>query len=131
MKLVRRLLNPITGYLLTLLGFVSLGLLVAALALQSGWAVVLGVSLLASFGLAVVCFRNGSATLAKAREAGMIGDNASIWAQPLRQEQVDGYHVNYRGGRPQPRRDMLEALPAIPSERQQRQPTPMPTRLSA
>jgi len=40
----------------------------------------------ASFGLAVAAFRNGSATLAAAREAEIIGDDASIWASQLAQK---------------------------------------------
>jgi small-conductance mechanosensitive channel len=104
-KVVVRILNPVVGYLLVLSGFVFLGLFVAALAMKSGYAVVLGVAVAASFGLAVAAFRNGSATLATAREAGIIGDNVSIWARPLLQGQIDGYHLNYRGGRRRARTD--------------------------
>lgn len=99
-KLVDRVMTPVVGYLLVLPGFAFLGLFVAALAMKSGFAGILGVAVAASFGLAVAAFRNGSATLATAREAGIIGDNASIWARPLRQEQIDGYQLNYRQARP-------------------------------
>ena len=79
-KVVGRILNPVVGYLLVLLGFAFLGLFVAALAMRSEFAGILGIALTASFGLAVPAFRNCSATLAAAREAGIIGDIASIWA---------------------------------------------------
>lgn len=131
LKLVRRILNPVVGYLLVLLGFVFLGVFVAALALQSEVAVVLGVALAASFGLAVMSFRNGSAKLAKAREAGTIGDNVSIWARPLRQEQIDGYYVNYRAGLRHAQPKMPAVLHASRPDRQKRQPAAVPARLSA
>ena len=126
-KLVDRILNPVVGYLLVLLGFVSLGLFVAALAMNGAVAVIPGVALGASFGLAVAAFRNGSAKLATSREAGTIGDNVSIWARPLRQEQIDGYHVTYRRARPEKAPTVL----GVARSAQKREFAPMPTRLSA
>lgn len=126
-KLVDRVLNPIVGYLLVLPGFVFLGLFVAALAMKSAFAGILGLAMAASFGLAVAAFRNGSATLATAREAGIIGDDASIWARPLRQEQIDGYHLNYR----QTRSKRVATVPGVSQLAQKREPAPVPTRISA
>ena len=126
-KLVDRVLNPVVGYLLVLPGFVFLGLFVAALAMKSAFAGILGITVAASFGLAVAAFRNGSATLAAAREAGIIGDVASIWARPLRQEQIDGYHLTYRPARP----ERVATVPGVSQLAQKREPAPVPTRLSA
>jgi hypothetical protein len=120
-------LNPVVGYLLVLLGFVSLGLFVAGLAMSNAFAVIPGVSLAAFFGLAATAFRNGSAKLATSRDAGTIGDNASIWARPLLQEQIDGYHLTYRRAQPQKAPTVLSA--ARPA--QTREVAPTPTRLSA
>jgi hypothetical protein len=120
-------LNPVVGYLLVLLGFVSLGLFVAALAMSSGFAVIPGVALAAFFGLGVAAFRNGSSKLAASREAGTIGDNMSIWARPLLQEQIDGYHLAYR-------RELSQKTPTrlgVARPAQKRELAPVPTRLSA
>jgi hypothetical protein len=108
-------------------GFVFLGLFVAALAMKSAFAGILGIAVASSFGLAVAAFRNGSATLAAAREAGIIGDNANIWARPLRQAQIDGYHLNYRPVRP----NRVATVPGVSHLAQKCEPTPVPTRLSA
>jgi hypothetical protein len=126
-KLVDRILNPVTGYLLVLLGFVSLGLFVAGLAMSSAFAVIPGLALAAFFGLAAMAFRNGSAKLATSRDAGTIGDNVSIWARPLHREQIDGYHLTYR--RPQPEKTPTVLGVARPAKK--REVAPMPTRLSA
>jgi hypothetical protein len=102
--------------------------------MKSEFAGILGIALTASFGMAVPAFRNGSATLATARDAGIIGDNANIWARPLRQEQIDGYHLNYRPAQPENLPTVLK-VPAVLSDaksgRQKREHAPVPTRLSA
>jgi hypothetical protein len=120
-------LNPIVGYLLVLLGFVSLGLFVGALAMSSAFAVIPGVALVALFGVAVAAFRNGSAKLAKSQEAGTIGDNMSIWDRPLLQDQIDSYRLNYRRAQTQ---EMPTKL-GVARPAQKRELAPMPTRLSA
>jgi hypothetical protein len=125
-KLVDRILNPVVGYLFVLLGFVCLGLFVAALAMNSAFAVIPGLALAASFGMAVAAFRNGSAKLATSREAGTVGGNVSIWARPLRQEQIDDYHVAYRA-----RPDKAPTVLEVARSAQKREFAPMPTRLSA
>jgi hypothetical protein len=119
-------LNPVVGYLLVLLGFVCLGLFVAAVAMNSAFAVIPGIALAASFGLAGAAFRNGSAKLATSREAGFIGDDVSIWARPLLQEEIDGYHMTYRRARPEKAPTVLGV-----ARSQNRELAPMPTRLSA
>jgi hypothetical protein len=131
LQLIRRILNPVVGYLLVLLGFAFLGLFVAALAFRSAFAVVMGIGLVASFGLAVAAFRNGSATLATAREAGFIGDNVSIWARPLLEEQIDGYRLNYRPEQRRPQPDEVPAARHVSRLGPKRGLASMPTRLSA
>ena len=131
-KLVDRILNPVVGYLLVLLGFAFLGLFVAALAMKSAFAGILGIALAASFGLAVAAFRNGSATPATACEAGIIGDNVSIWARPLLQEQIDGYYLTYRGGRPRAQPEKVPAVSRVAkSGRQKREHAQVPTQVPA
>jgi hypothetical protein len=94
-KVVRRVPHVFVGYLFLLLGFVSLGLFVAALAFGSELAVAAGVALVGSLVAAVAGFRTGAASLAKSRK-GEPEHNASIWAIPLRQGQIDQYNVNFR-----------------------------------
>ena len=103
LKVVRRISYPFVGYLFLLLGFALLGLFVAALARQSDLDVVAGVALAGSLVAAVLGFRKGAWKLAQSREAGDPGHNVSIWSEPLRQDQVDQYYVNYRGGQAVPR----------------------------
>ena len=75
-----------------------LRLFVEALAYRSGWAAVAGVALGGSLVAAVVGFRKGAVKLAQSRREGDPGHNVSIFSEPLRQEDVDQYYVNYRGG---------------------------------
>lgn len=86
---------PYVAYGLLLLGFVSLGAFVAALAFGSPLAVVAGLALVASFAGAVVGFRAGARRLAHAAPT---GDSAvSIFSIPLRRDEVDRYLQSYRG----------------------------------
>jgi hypothetical protein len=85
LKVVRRINHSFVGYLFLLLAFACLGLFVAALAFGSPWAVVSGAALAGSLVAAVVGFRIGASA-----------DNAS---KPLRQDTIDQYCLNYRGGR--------------------------------
>lgn len=94
-KVARRVPHVFVGYLFLLLGFVSLGALVAALAFGSDMAVVAAVVLAGSLVAAVAGFRTGAAALAELHD-GDPEHNTSIWSVPLRQDQVDQYHVNFR-----------------------------------
>jgi hypothetical protein len=97
-KVVRRVSYPYMGYLFLLLAFALLGLFVVALAYRSGWAAVAGVALGGSLVAAVVGFRKGAVKLAQSRREGDPRHNVSIFSEPLRQEEIDQYYVNYRGG---------------------------------
>jgi hypothetical protein len=97
-KVVRHVSYPFMGYLFLLLASALLGLFVEALAYRSGWAAVAGVALGGSLVAAVVGFRTGAVKLARSRREGDPRHNVSIFAEPLRQEELDQYYVNYRGG---------------------------------
>ena len=97
-KVVRRISYPFVGYLFLLLAFALLGLFVVALAYRSSWAALAGVALVGSLVAAVVGFRAGAVKLAQSRKVGDPRHNVSIFSEPLSQEQVDQYYVNYRGG---------------------------------
>ena len=97
-KVVRRVSYPFMGYLFLLLASALLGLFVVALAYRSGWAAAAGVALGGSVAAAVVGFRKGAVKLAQSRREGDPRHNVSIFSEPLRQEDVDQYYVNYRGG---------------------------------
>jgi hypothetical protein len=84
-KVVRRVSTPFMGYLFLLLASALLGLFVEALAYRSGWAAVAGVA-------------QGAVKLAQSRREGDPRHNVSIFSEPLRQEEIDQYYVNYRGG---------------------------------
>src|SRR6201993_5649403 len=96
-KVVRRVSAPFMGYLFLLLASALLGLFVEALAYRSGWAVVAGVALGGSLFAAVVGFRKGAMKLAQCGEGDPL-HCVNILSEPLRQEEVDQYYVNYRGG---------------------------------
>lgn len=85
------------AYVLLLLAFVLLGVFVAALAHESGFAAVAGAGLVASLAASVTGFRVGASKLARASEAAGSPHKLSIWADPLRAEQIDRYRLNYRG----------------------------------
>jgi hypothetical protein len=143
LKVVRRVSYPYLGYLFLLLGFAMLGLFVAALAYRSDWAVVAGVALAGTLVAAVVGFRAGAAKLARSRDATDPGHNVSIWSVPLRQDQIDQYLVNYRGGHKNVRQRRMiavagtdePAMPAAPRASRPRrtnvQVAAAPSRLSA
>jgi hypothetical protein len=97
-KVVRRVSYPFMGYLFLLLASAVLGLFVEALAYRSGLAAVAGVALGGSFVAAVVGFRKGAVKLAQSRREGDPRHNVSIFSEPLRQEEIDQYYVNYRTG---------------------------------
>ena len=96
LKILRRISAAYVAYLVLLLGFASLGLFVAALASGSDLAGVAGVSLVACLAGAVAGFRKGARTLAQSRGSGERANNVSIFSVPLRRDQIDQYHENYR-----------------------------------
>ncbi|MFV8166206.1 hypothetical protein ACNQVK_29585 [Mycobacterium sp. 134] len=88
---------PNIAYVLLLVGFVSLGLFVTALALGSGLAPVAGIALIVCLGGAVAGFRTGARRLAQARQPDAPANNVSIFSTPLRRDEADRYLRNYRG----------------------------------
>jgi hypothetical protein len=97
------------AYVLLLMGFLSLGLFVAALATGSILAGALGAVLIACLAGSVVGFRATARELAQSRPPIEMASAVSIFSTPLRQEQVDRYLENHRGdtGRPQRRMTVL------------------------
>src|SRR5690349_1052272 len=85
------------AYLLLLMGFVSLGLFVAALATGSILAGVLGAVLIACLAGSVAGFRSAAHKLAHSRPVAEPESDVSIFSTPLRREQIDRYLENYRG----------------------------------
>jgi len=128
-KVVRRISYPFMGYLFLLLAFALLGLFPAALAYQSGWAAVAGVALAGSLVAAVVGFRKGAVKLAQSPKVGDPRQKVSIFSEPLRQEQVDQYYVNYRGG--QRPAQLAVALRASRPNQRKWPDAVVPSRLSA
>ena len=109
--------------------YALLGLFVVALAYRSGWAAVAGVALGGSLVAAVVGFRKGAVKLAQSRREGDPHHNVSIFSEPLRQEEVDQYYVNYRRG--QRRAQSAVALRASRPNPRKRPEAAVPSRLSA
>jgi hypothetical protein len=128
-KVVRRVSYPFMGYLFLLLTFALQGLFVAALAYRSGWAAVAGVGLGGSLVAAVVCFRKQAVKLAKSRREGHPLHSVNILGEPLRQEELDQYYVNYRGG--QRRAQLAVALRASRPNQSEAGEAVVPSRLSA
>ncbi|CDO27951.1 hypothetical protein [Mycolicibacterium porcinum] len=95
-KSVGRIPVPNIAYVLLLLGFVSLGLFVTALALGSDLALVAGIALIACLGGAVAGFRTRARSLAQARQPDAPAGNVSIFSTPLRRDEMDQYLRNYR-----------------------------------
>ena len=124
-----RVSYPFVGYLFLLLAFALLGLFIVALAYRSGWAAVAGVALGCSLVAAVVGFREGAVKLAQSRREGDPRHNVSIFSEPLRQEEVDQYYVNYRGGRR--RAQLAVALRASRPNQSEAPEAVVPSRLSA
>ena len=84
------------AYVLMLLAFVLLGVFVAALAHESGFAAVAAAGLVASLAASVTVSASG-AQLARASEAAGSPHKSSIRADPLPAERIDRYRLNYRG----------------------------------
>ncbi len=92
MKVVNEMEKPsgttviYVAYVFFLLGFVSLGLFVAALAFGSSLVVWAGIALVGTFTLAVAAFRAGSSRV------------ENIWADSVVSGEVDRYLSTYRRG---------------------------------
>jgi hypothetical protein len=128
-KVVRRVSYPFMGYLFLLLAFALLGLFVVALAYRSGWAAVAGVALGGSLVAAVMCFRKQAVKLAQSRSEGHPLHSVNILSEPLRQEDLDQYYVNYRGG--QRRAQLAVVLRASRPNQSEAPEAVVPSRLSA
>ena len=77
----------------------------------------------------MVGFRKGAVKLAQSRREGDPRHNVSIFSEPLRQEEVDQYYVNYRGG--QRRAQLAVALRASRPNQSEVPEAVVPSRLSA
>jgi hypothetical protein len=123
-----RVSYPYVGYLFLLLASALLGLFIEALAYRSGWAAVAGVALGGSLFATVVGFRKGAMKLAQCGEGNPL-HCVNILSEPLRQEEVDQYYVNYRGGQ---RRAQPAVTPRASRPNQSEAPEAVvPSRLSA
>jgi hypothetical protein len=128
-KVVRRVSYPFMGYLFLLLAFALLGLFVVALASRSAWAAVAGVALGGSLVAAVVGFRKQAVKLAQSQKESNPLHCANIFSEPLLQEEVDQYYVNYRGG--QRGTQLAAALRASRPNQSEAPEAVVPSRLSA
>ncbi len=93
---LRRVPLPAIGYVVTLVGFVFLGGFTAALALRSGFAIVLGAAMVASYVAAVLCFVLRARHIAAANPA----DDIVLSMDPIRgntdRRGIDRYLAKYR-----------------------------------
>ena len=128
-KVVRRVSYPFMGYLFLLLACAVLGLFVMALAYRSGWAAVAGLALGGSLVAAVVGFRKQAVKLAQSQRESNPLHCANIFSEPLRQEEVDQYYANYRGG--QRGTQLTAALRASRPNQSEAPEAVVPSRLSA
>jgi hypothetical protein len=99
---MKRISMTNVAYLGLLLAFVALGASVYALAVGSGLAAILGAGTVVLLSAAVVGFRVGARRIAESDESGNPVDGANLWAQPVRQAQIDRYLSMYRGIEPAP-----------------------------
>ena len=97
-KTNKRISAPYLAYVLLLLAFVSLGALVAALAVGSNLAAVASVVLAACLAGSIAGFRAGARDLAR---SGMTDDPdsaVSMFSKPLNTTEIDRYIEKYRSG---------------------------------
>ena len=97
MKRVGPATTSYIAYVLLVVAFVLLGVFVAALARGSALAPLTGVALLIVLGVSIAGFRAGASKLARASAAAQVTHKLSFWAEPLRPDQVDRYHLRFRG----------------------------------
>lgn len=97
MKALKRVSATNVAYVCLMLAFVALGTFVYALAAGSYLAGGIGLGLVVMMSAAVVGFRIGARKVAESDESGNPVNGANIWAQPVRQEQIDRYLLRYRG----------------------------------
>lgn len=93
-----RISVPYVAYVMLLLGFISLGTLVASLAFGSpNLALIAGIALVGSVAGSVIGFRAGTRKLLE--DLGPDAHhNASIFDVPIRQDALDRYLTHYRAG---------------------------------
>ncbi|AEV71474.1 hypothetical protein MycrhN_0843 [Mycolicibacterium rhodesiae NBB3] len=112
MKALRNVSATNVAYVCFLLVFVSLGMLVYALAAGSAAAGIIGAVLVALTVLMIAGFRVGVRTRAASNDSGIDIPGENIWARPLRREQIDRYLQNYRAVR-ENHEELLQAI-AVP-----------------
>jgi hypothetical protein len=111
-KALRNVSATNVAYVCLLLVFVSLGMLVYALAAGSAAAGIIGAVLVALTVLMIAGFRVGVRTRAASNDSGIDIPGENIWARPLRREQIDRYLQNYRAVR-ENHEELLQAI-AVP-----------------
>jgi hypothetical protein len=111
-KALRNVSATNVAYVCFLLVFVSLGMLVYALAAGSAAAGIIGAVLVALTVLMIAGFRVGVRTRAASNDSGIDIPGENIWARPLRREQIDRYLQNYRAVR-ENHEELLQAI-AVP-----------------
>jgi hypothetical protein len=111
-KALRNVSATNVAYVCFLLVFVSLGMLVYALAAGSAAAGSIGAVLVALTVLMIAGFRVGVRTRAASNDSGIDIPGENIWARPLRREQIDKYLQNYRTVR-ENHEELLQAV-AVP-----------------
>ncbi|OBI85099.1 hypothetical protein A9X01_18430 [Mycobacterium asiaticum] len=112
------------AYLSLLLAFAFLGGLVAALAAESALAIAAAVGLIVCLVVAVAGFRAGSRRLDQSHSVGDSANNTSIFATPLRRDEIDQYLKTYRRqrGSQRPRHGM--AVVPVGSNSPEEKPRP-------
>ncbi|MDZ4264614.1 MAG: hypothetical protein U1D00_02750 [Mycobacterium sp.] len=107
-KVFSRVPLPEMGYVLTLIGFVFLGLFVAALGFGVAGAAVLGAAMVASFAAAAACFALRRRQMATADPT----DDVVLGLDPIRgntdRSAAERYVLRYRG------QDTAQAVAATP-----------------
>jgi hypothetical protein len=85
------------AYVGFLVGFIGLGLFIYALAVGSVLAGVIGVVLIISDAATVMLFRKGARKRAAENDSGIDIPGVNIFATPLKREEIQQYHLIYRG----------------------------------
>ena len=98
--LVRRIPFPFVGYVLILLGFLGLGLFVAALAYGRPEASYLGIAAAAAYGAGTACFRYRGHQMRNARPSDATVLHFDPMVPDTEQREVARYLRTYRGLEP-------------------------------